>query len=164
MGAARRRRTRSARNDNERGESEEPTMREVLLHGGVEEAFDRSVTFAKQLAESFGARLHVLYTIEDPLSAGWTAEVSAERMPEVHEAMEAEARERLSAFISAEDQERLDVQIALGTGPAEDEVVRYANEHAIDLVIVQSAPGSSSASDLVRSVLDQARCAVLVLR
>ena len=83
----------------------------------------------------------MLYTVENPLAAGWTAEVSAERMPEVHEAMEAEARERLAAFIPLEDQERLGVQIALGTGPAEEEVVRYANEHAIDLAIVQAPAG-----------------------
>jgi nucleotide-binding universal stress UspA family protein len=139
-------------------------MREVLLHGGMDEAFDRSVVFARRLAESFGARLHVLYTVEDPLSAGWTAEVSVDRMPEVHEAMEAEARERLSSFISAEDQERLGVQIALGTGPAEEEVVRYANEHAIDLVIVQARAGNTASSDLARAVLDGAHCAVLVLR
>ena len=82
-------------------------MREVLLHGGMDEAFDRSIVFARRLAESFGARLHVLYTVEDPLSAGWTAEVSADRLPEVHEAMEIEARQRLSSFISEEDQERL---------------------------------------------------------
>ena len=72
------------------------TMREVLLHGGMDEAFDRSVVFARQLAESFGARLHVIYTLEDPLAAGWTAEVSADRLPEVHQAIEDEARERLS--------------------------------------------------------------------
>jgi len=139
-------------------------MREVLLHGGVEEAFDRSVEFAKRLAESFGARLHVLYTVEDPLDAGWTAEVSAERMPEIREAKEAEARERLAAFIPLEDQERLGVLIALGTGPAEDEVVRYANENAIDLAIVQSPPDTSSSSDLARAVLERTHCAVLVLR
>ena len=77
------------------------TMREVLLHGGMDEAFDRSVVFARQLAESFGARLHVIYTLEDPLAAGWTAEVSAERLPEVHQAIEDEARERLARSISA---------------------------------------------------------------
>ena len=76
------------------------TMREVLLHGGMDEAFDRSVVFARQLAESFGARLHVIYTLEDPLAAGWTAEVSADRLPEVHQAIEDEARERLSRRIS----------------------------------------------------------------
>ena len=93
------------------------TMREVLLHGGMDEAFDRSVVFARQLAESFGARLHVIYTLEDPLAAGWTAEVSADRLPEVHQAIEDEARERLSRGISLEDQERLGIQLVLRPVP-----------------------------------------------
>lgn len=138
------------------------TMREVLLHGGMDEAFDRSVVFARQLAESFGARLHVVYTLEDPLSAGWTAEVSAERLPEVHQAIEDEARERLSRSISLEDQERLGVQIALRPGPADDEVVRYTDEHPIDLAIVHAPPDKSSG--LAHALIDRGRCAVLVLR
>jgi len=137
-------------------------MRQVLLHGGSDEAFDRSVVFARRLAESFGARLHVLYTVEDPLSAGWTAEVSPERMPEMHQAMEAEARERLSTLISADEQERLGVEIALRTGPAAEELVRYTNDHAIDLAIVQSPTGSDDSA--ARALLDGGRCAVLVLR
>ncbi len=139
-------------------------MREVLLHGGIDEAFDRSVSFARRLAESFGARLHVLYTVDDPLAAGWTAEMSSERMPEVHEAMELEARDRLAPFIPAEEQERLGVHIALATGPADEEVVRYANANAIDLVIVQAPPDDGPSADLAHAILSGARCAVLVLR
>lgn len=139
------------------------TMREVLLHGGMDEAFDRSVGFARQLAESFGARLHVIYTLEDPLAAGWTAEMSAERLPEVHQAIEDEARERLARSISLEDQERLGVQLALRPGPAADEVVRYTNEHPIDLAIVH-VPAGQSQSDLAHALIERGRCAVLVLR
>jgi nucleotide-binding universal stress UspA family protein len=139
-------------------------MREVLLHGGLDESFDRSVGFARRLAESFGARLHVLYTVEEPLSAGWTSEVSAERMPEVHQAMESEARDRLSQFIPLEEQDRLGVQIALRTGPAEEELARYAESHRIDLAIVQAALGDDEAIDLAQALLGQSRCAVLVLR
>jgi nucleotide-binding universal stress UspA family protein len=139
-------------------------MREVLLHGGMNDAFDRSVVFARRLAESFGARLHVLYTVDDPLAAGWTAEVSADRMPEMHEAMEAEARERLSAFIPLDDQQRLGIRIALATGPADEEIVRYAEAHGIDLAIIQAPPEDRASSDLAGAVLDGARCAVLVLR
>lgn len=139
-------------------------MREVLLHGGMNDAFDRSAVFARRLAELFGARLHVLYTVDEPLAAGWTAEVSADRMPEMHEAMETEARERLSAFIPLEDQEQLGIQIALATGPADEEIARYANAHAIDLAIIQAPPEDTASSDLARAVLDGARCAVLVLR
>jgi nucleotide-binding universal stress UspA family protein len=137
-------------------------VREILLHGSTDEAFDQSVSFARRLAESFEAALHVVYTLEDPLSAGWTSEMSAERLPEVHQAMEAEARERLARLIPLEEQERLGVEIVLRTGPAVKEILAYANEHAIDLAIVQARGGTGS--DLARGLLDHGRCAVLVLR
>jgi nucleotide-binding universal stress UspA family protein len=138
-------------------------MREILLHGGPDEAFDRSVSFARRMAESFGARLHVLYTIEDPLSAGWTAEMAAARLPEVHEAMETEARDRLARLIPLDDQERLGVLVALRTGPAAEELVRYTDEHNIDLVIVQASAGDRD-TGYAHALLENGRCAVLVLR
>jgi hypothetical protein len=141
----------------------ESGMRVILLHGGPDEAFDRSVLFARRMAESFGASLHVMYTIEDPLSAGWTAEMSAERLPEIHEAMETEARDRLSRLISHDDQERLNVQFALRTGPAAEELVRYTTEHDVDLAIVQTRPGDAD-MEHAHALLDKGRCAVLVLR
>ena len=138
-------------------------MREILLHGGLDEAFDRSVLFARRMAESFGARLHVLYTVEDPLSAGWTAEVSAERLPEVHDAIATEAQERLGRLIPVEDQERLGVEFVLRTGPAAEELVRYTTEQNIDLAIVQVRAGSDDTAH-AHALLDRGRCAVLVLR
>jgi nucleotide-binding universal stress UspA family protein len=139
-------------------------MREVLLHGGSDEAFDRSVGFARRLAESFGARLHVLYTVEEPLRAGWTAEVSADRLPELHQAMEAEARERLARYISIEDQDRLGVRIALRSGQNATEIVRYAEAHHIDLAIVQVKRDDEAAAEHAHSILDTCGCALLVLR
>jgi nucleotide-binding universal stress UspA family protein len=140
------------------------TMREVLLHGGMDESFDRSVAFARRLAESFGARLHILYTVGDPLSAGWTSEVGAERLPQVHQAIEDEARERLGRLMSADDQERLGVQLVLRTGPAAEELVAYTRERSIDLAIVQATVGDASSAEPARALLDEGRCAVLVLR
>src|SRR4051812_7032416 len=70
-------------------------IRRVLLHGGRHESFDRSVRLAGRLVEGFGAELHVVYTIDEPLSAGWTAEVTPDRLPELHQAMAGEARGRL---------------------------------------------------------------------
>jgi nucleotide-binding universal stress UspA family protein len=137
-------------------------MRQVLLHGGSDESFDRSVDFARRLAGSFGARIHVVYTVEDPLSAGWTAEMGVERMPDVHQAMLAEARERLGQHISPEEQETLGIEIALRIGPATQEIVQYTKEHAIDLAIVQAPAHGDPA--LAHALLDAGRCAVLVLR
>lgn len=138
-------------------------MREILLHGGMDETFDRSVLFARRMAESFGARLHVLYTVAEPLSAGWTAEVSAARLPEMHEAMETEARDRLSRLIPLDDQDRLGVQVVLRTGPAAEELVRYTTEQNVDLAIVQAKSGDRD-TGLAHALLEKGRCAVLVLR
>jgi nucleotide-binding universal stress UspA family protein len=143
--------------------AERRTMREVLLHGGAFEAFDRSLAFARQLAESFGARLHIVYTVEEPLSAGWTAEMSADRLPEIHQAIEDEARERLARTISREDQERLGLHLVIRIGPEEREVVLYAKEHPIDLAIVQAPTGDRHRS-LAHALIEDGSCAVLVLR
>jgi universal stress protein family protein len=139
-------------------------MREILLHGSSEEAFDRSVVFARRLAESFKARLHVVYTVEDPLSAGWIAEVTPDRLPALHQAMEQEARGRLARVIPLEEQERLGVGIALRTGPAVEELVRYTTEHPVDLAIVQASMSGGAGMDAARALLDHGQCAVLVLR
>lgn len=139
-------------------------MRAVLLHGASDEAFDRAIVFARELAESLGARLHVLYTVEEPLSAGWTAEVSAERLPELHQAIEAEARERLARLIPPAEQERIGLRLALRTGPAAVELVRYTKEHPIDMAILQARVGDDDAAEIARALLGDAHCALLVLR
>lgn len=140
------------------------TMQQVLLHGGSDERFDRSVVLARRLAESFGARLHIVYTVADPLSAGWTAEMSADRLPEVHQAIEAEARERLGRIIPPDEQEQLGILLALRTGPPDKELIRYTKEHNIDLAIVQARPDDDAGGDLAHALLEHGRCAVLVLR
>ena len=130
-------------------------IRRVLLHGSSDESFDESARFAGRLVEKFGAELHVVYVIEQPLSAGWTAEMAAENLPELHQAMEAEARERLAHALPAGQD---NVMIAIRTGDAADELTRYTTEHMIDLAIVQAADGHAHA------LLDQGRCSLLVLR
>ena len=54
-------------------------------------------------------------------------------------------------------------EIVLAPGPSTIELLRYANEHTIDLAIVQAAPGGAGA-DAARALLDHGRCAVLILR
>lgn len=137
-------------------------LKHVLLQGGSDEEFDRSALFARRLAESFGAHLHVVYTVDQPLGAGGlVSEMNPEQMPELHQAMEAEARERLGRLISPEDQERLGVELVILFGPGPDELVRYTRQHGIDLAIVKAPAADASAAT---ALLERADCSVLVLR
>jgi nucleotide-binding universal stress UspA family protein len=131
------------------------SMRRVLLHGGSDEGFDNTVRFAGRLVETFGAELHVVYTVEGPLSAGWTAEMAAEKLPELHQAVEAEARERLERVIPGL-QETVTIAIRAGDPPAE--LARYTAENTIDLAIVKGH------DEHARALLDHGHCSVLVLR
>ena len=131
------------------------SIRRVLLHGSSDEAFDASARFAGRLVEKFGAELHVVYVVDEPLSAGWTAEMAADKLPELHQAIEAEARERLARLLPGGQDS---VVIAIRTGDAADELTRYTTENLIDLAIVQGADAHAHA------LIDDGRCAVLVLR
>ena len=84
-------------------------------------------------------------------------------MPQMHEAMEMEARSRLARWIPLDDQERLGVHVELRTGPSDEELVRYTTEHNVDLAIVQARVGDRD-TDHARALLEKGRCAVLVLR
>jgi nucleotide-binding universal stress UspA family protein len=137
-------------------------MQHILLHGGSDEAYDRSVIFARRLAESFGAQLHILYTVDDPV--GWVEEIRPEQLPEVHQAIEEEALDRLASLIPAEEQERLHVNLVIRTGPAQRELTRFTEEQQIDLAILQAPLGNEQSVDLAHALIDHGRCAVLVLR
>lgn len=130
-------------------------IRRVLLHGSRDEAFDRSARLAGELVEGLGAELHVVYMIDEPLSAGWTAEMTPDRLPELHQAIEEEARERLARALDAPQD---NVVVAIRTGNVGEELVRYTVEHKIDLAIVSGHDAHA------RALLEKGRCSVLVLR
>jgi len=131
------------------------SIRRVLLHGGSDEGFDNSVRFARRLVETFGAEMHVVYTVEGPLSAGWTAEMAAEKLPELHQAVEDEARDRLERLIPGQQDA---VTIAIRTGDPSAELARYTAENTIDLAIVHGH------DEHARALLAAGHCSVLVLR
>jgi hypothetical protein len=131
-------------------------IRQVMLHSGPGEGYDAAVAYASRLAHSVGADLHVVYTIDEPLSAGWTAEMSAANLPELHQAMEEEAREQLARALPQDLESR--ATVAIRTGDPAAELVRYTTEHTIDLAIVQGSDRRATA------LYEDGRCSVLILR
>jgi len=132
------------------------SVRRVMLHGSMDEWFNGAVRFAARLTRGFDAELHVVYTIEDPLSAGWTAEMAASRLPELHRAMEEEARNRLAAALPPEQQGS--AIIAIRTDDPADELVRYTVENDIDLAIVQAG------DEPARALIERGKASVLLVR
>jgi hypothetical protein len=85
-------------------------------------------------------------------------------LPEVHQAIEQEALDRLAALITPEEQERLHVNLVIRTGPAERELTKFTEQQQVDLAILQAPLGHQQSVDLAHALIDHGRCAVLVLR
>jgi nucleotide-binding universal stress UspA family protein len=132
-------------------------MTNVLLHigGTLPNAADANAVRA--LADGLGATLHVIFTQADPLNAGWQAEVDAAGLPDVHQAMEAEAREKLRPIFGA-DADLPTIQIR--TGDPVRSVAEYAAEAGIDLIVVGLA--GEEDRELAPALLDASPCSLLV--
>jgi nucleotide-binding universal stress UspA family protein len=132
-------------------------MTHVLLHIGDTLPNAADANAVRALADGLGATLHVIFTQEDPLNAGWQAEVDAAGLPDVHQAMEEEAREKLRPIFGA-DAELPTIQIRAGD-PVRG-IAEYAAEAGIDLIVVGLA--GEEAKALAPALLDASPCSLLV--
>jgi len=89
-------------------------------------------------------------------------------LPGVHEEMERQARERLDQVLTADEKTRFKAETALRMGSAFVEVVRYAREQGIDLIVMGTHGRGAIAHMLLGSVAERvvrkAPCPVLTVR
>lgn len=121
------------------------------------------LAYASLLAGGFDAKLHVLHVLTDPETHGWTA-------PRVYDQMEKDARERLVELIRNEAGEpgtRAEIGFAVGVPFAE--ILRYAETHAINLIVMGSHGLTSlrekiMVGSVAEKVVRRAHCPVVVVR
>jgi nucleotide-binding universal stress UspA family protein len=143
-------------------------LHKILLATDFSEPSDAALDYARALAGAFNARIHVLHVLEDLAAHAWTTEVYVAALPGVHEEMERQARERLDAVFPAAERERYGVQTVLRSGSPFVEILRYASEEAIDLIVMGTHGRGPIAHMLLGSVAERvvrkAPCPVLTVR
>jgi nucleotide-binding universal stress UspA family protein len=132
------------------------------------DASQQALKYAQGLAEAFKASLHVLHVLEDLAAHAWTTEVYVAALPGVHEEMERQARERLDQIFDPDERARLQVQTVLRVGSPFVEVVRYARDEKMDLIVMGTHGRGAIAHMLLGSVAERvvrkAPCPVLTVR
>jgi nucleotide-binding universal stress UspA family protein len=143
-------------------------LENILLATDFSEPSAAALDYAKALATAFGARIHVLHVLEDLAAHAWTTEVYVAALPGVHEEMEKQGRERLDALFSAEDRTTYQARTELRTGSPFVEIIRYAREENIDLIVMGTHGRGPIAHMLLGSVAERvvrkAPCPVLTVR
>ena len=135
-------------------------LHNILVATDFGPAAGAALTYGRALAQTFGARLHVLHALENSFLRGRSGD------PHAHEAA---ILQRLHEQVTADDRTALAAHVVLETSdhPAEA-ISQYAKSTNIDLIVIGTNGRGALAQILVGSVAERvvriAPCPVLTVR
>lgn len=123
-----------------------------------------ALNYAKALAEAFGAKLHLLHVL-----VNWFPDGDFPVSPQVYVELEKSARTQLANQLTPEETKKYTARTELVSGSSEFvEIVRYARNQKIDLIVMGTHGRGAIAHMLMGSVAEKvvrkAPCPVLTVR
>jgi nucleotide-binding universal stress UspA family protein len=141
-------------------------LKRILVPTDFSESSGAALAYAREFAKTFGASLHLLHVIQDPYTQPWAAESFPAPLAEMLADWQTQAGARLSALLP--EHEQRDAVVATVVGSPFHEIVRYASEHEIDLVVIgthgRGALGHMLLGSVAEKVVRKAPCPVLTVR
>ena len=141
----------------------------ILVPTDFAPASDAALACGRNLAETYGARLSMLHVLTNPEATGvWTPEVYVPASLEARERLAREARDRVESLLTAEERTRTDVTIQIRIGSVAEDILDFAREHQVDLIVMGTHGRRGLSHLLLGSVAEQvlrsAPCPVLTTR
>jgi nucleotide-binding universal stress UspA family protein len=137
-------------------------LKRILLPTDFSDYAAEAVKYACALAERFNAQLHVLHVIE------FESRVGPNFFPDYEEQLKQDAEQALAHVPEREWTEGKDVVRTLTWGKPFLEIIRYAKEHQIDMIVLATHGRSGLSHILMGSVAErvvrQSPCPVLTVR
>ena len=145
-----------------------PHRTKILVPTDFSETADAALAYAKTLATKLDASLHLLHVFQDPCAAiPFTPETYAAPPPELRERALEDAWDQLHDRLDPDEHKRFAGTRAVVEGLAAIEIVRYASDHAIDLIVMGTHGRRGIAHLFLGSVAEHvvrtARCPVLTV-
>ncbi len=145
------------------------SLKKIVVATDFGEAADAALSYGRELARSFNARLELVHVVENVLTRGFGAEGYVASYPELQEEVEEAAERQLASMLSDEDRQMLGAKAVLlkSNSPAFT-IVGYAKEQDADLIIMGTHGRGAVAHLLMGSVAERvvraASCPVLTVR
>lgn len=143
-------------------------LKNVLVATDFGEPAEMALRYGRELARTFGAKLHVLHVVQD-LGIYLSAQEYATSVGRLQVEVEESARARAHRLVSDEDRQVLRAEVTVVTNmSAAQAIVSYARDRQIDLVIAGTHGRGKVAKLIIGSVAEKvartAPCPVLVVR
>jgi universal stress protein A len=141
----------------------------ILVPTDFSETADAALEYAKTLAGQLGASLHLLHVFSDPYAVAANApDAGAALPPALRERALEDARECLRRRLTPEEAERFAGTCDIVMGLTARQIVEFADENGIDLIVIGTHGRRGVAHLLLGSVAEHvvrvATCPVLTVR
>ena len=145
------------------------TITRILVPTDFSETSDAALAYAKTLAEAFGASLHLLHVFEDPyMTAAYAPEVYTPLAPGLREVTLRDTEACLADRLSAAEKARFRGTTEIVSGLTAKQIVEYASDKTIDLIVMGTHGRRGMAHLMLGSVAEHvvrtATCPVLTVR
>jgi nucleotide-binding universal stress UspA family protein len=142
-------------------------LTKVLVPTDFSEPSATALAYALALARTFGASLHVLHVVEEPLAQGWNG-FGLPELPELRAQVLADAQQRLEQAVPPLERDRQATELVTCLGAADREIVSFAKARQVDLIVMGTHGRGGMAHLLLGSVAEkvvrEAPCPVLTVR
>lgn len=142
------------------------TIKRILVPTDFSECSDAALAYGRGMAQTFGATLHLLHVVQDPYTQPWAAEAFPAPLGDLLAQWQAQARVRLSELLP--EGQRENVMVAVEVGSPFQEILRYANEQGMDLIVIgthgRGPIGHMLLGSVAEKIVRRAPCPVLTVR
>jgi nucleotide-binding universal stress UspA family protein len=145
------------------------TFTRILVPTDFSEFADAALDYAKTLAATFGASLHLLHVFEDPYATpgAFAGDPYLAFPDDLREAVVAEARRQFEARMTSDEQARFAATTEVLMGPTARTIVDYADARQADLIVIGTHGRTGLAHLLIGSTAERvvrtAPCPVLTV-
>jgi universal stress protein A len=137
-------------------------LKRILVPTDFSSTSEAALSYGIALTRAFNAKLVLLHVPEHPGAAA-----EAEYPIGIYETMQNAANQRLGDLLSREEITELKPEYVMRIGHPADEIVKFAESHAIDLIVMGTHGREGVARVLVGSVAEtvvrRATCPVLTI-
>lgn len=110
------------------------TFKNLLVTTDFSEASRGAFDEARALAAALGAHLHLL-NVAEPLHEPWAGYTPGAKFTEMTDRLQVEAHDRLECLVPQDELASGRVVIATAWGEPAAEILKYARDHDIDLIV-----------------------------
>src|SRR5262245_12835540 len=143
-------------------------LKKVLVPFDFSDTSEVALRYGKALAGAFGASLNVIHVVHEPYAQPWAVEAYGFSMATLQEDWIKEANTKLEGVLTEQDRSALKATATTILGHPVTEILRFASEERIDLIVMgthgRGPLGHMVMGSVAERVVRQAPCPVLTVR